>query len=188
MESVTAIGAMAATQQGYLNLEWNGTHYRVPVFSSTTEAGLSAGVSTKSYGSFFMTNNVSSQSVNASTPEILNTGTFVSGALVNFTRATTRLTYTGAMTQMFSVTCQLANFTPSNSQQTIAIYKNGSLTNSGEMQFKNLGSGPDESAAPVSVTRDVELAQNDFIEFFIEANNTILITYRSVAVIIHQID
>lgn len=38
METITSIGATNVAQSGYINIAWNGTHYRIPIFPATHNA------------------------------------------------------------------------------------------------------------------------------------------------------
>lgn len=168
MEAVTAISGSTKSQSGYLNLEWNGTHYRIPAFSSSTTADITA--ATPAYGQMYMDFGLVSQALTQDAWIKWNSGTFNSGLLSDFTRTTRRLNYVGTETKRFAVYLH-ASLDDANSEHTYngAIYKNGARVELSRVFFENSSGDGYTISTPLSL---IELAENDFLEGYFRIIDT----------------
>ena len=126
---------------------------------------------------------------NAVATDIITTGVAVKAAgtttaidLERFTHSNNRATYTGAIIQKFKVTATLSLTAGNNVQVGCYVAKNGTLPPESEVYATTAGAGRAEN---ISIQAILTLAQNDFVEIWVEnsTNNTdITVTYLNVIV------
>lgn len=91
--------------------------------------------------------------------------TFQTGVSQKFSHSDNRLTYTGAITRRFRVTIIQSMLSGNNNQIGTYVAKNGSILAASEIYTTTSGTGRSEN---VTVQAIVELAQNDYVESWVE--------------------
>lgn len=130
------------------------------------------------YGQVYMQGNATATTIASTATPVLVAGTWTVDLQGSFTGTTGgRLTYTGTETQICRVVACLTLAPTSGSNQHISVYvaKNGSVITSSRMMSH--GSNGDEDA--ISVSWQLSLATNDYIEIFVQngtATNNILVS------------
>lgn len=145
---------------------------------------------TRSYGAIKKTFTLSSKSV-STTWSLWNVGTFSSGLLSNFTRATTRLTYTGATTHDFLCTYHVASGDNQNNFYRFSIAKNASVQSESWCYFRNTpggGGGAQDTAGTYSGSAIVTLTTNDYIEPYVYGSNSGTLGIVNLSVTVTQVD
>lgn len=113
------------------------------------------------------------------------TTTFQSSVSQRFSHTDNRLTYTGAITRRFKVSIVASMLASNNTQLGSYIAKNGSLVSFSEIYTTADGNNRSENTAIQAI---VELAQNDYIEFWIENDSgTNAVTVEDLTAIVQQI-
>jgi hypothetical protein len=169
---------LAATipTEGYIydtiNFSGGGTYLNgIDELDNRTRIGNSKGVkNTTEIGNYFMLNN-STQTVIASAGVPVKIAGTTTANTINqkFTHTDNRLTYTGGLLRNFQIS-GTASFTSGNNQ-VIGLYvsKNGTLLTNSEMYATTSGSGRAES---IHIQTILELDENDYIEIWIENDNS----------------
>jgi hypothetical protein len=167
--TTTVLSTLAAVATGMV-LASNGVGV-----ASSWQTFASLRNTTTSYGSYYMVGNATATTISTISTYVKIAGTTTTGSLQNFTNSTTnKLVYTGTLTTTFIVVVKAAISNGGNANQTvrIAIYKNGSIIASSEIEYI-LTSLNSQFATPTQCL--VSLATNDYIEVYIEnttgANN-----------------
>jgi len=104
------------------------------------------------------------------TPVKIDPATFTSFNLIGFVQSVNgRLTYTGTITKSFAILASVNLFAAANDREmTIYIAKNGTIINESKSQNTTKANEASETTA-FFIT---DLSQNDFIELFVENNET----------------
>lgn len=169
---------LAATipTEGYIydtiNFSGGGTYLSgIDELDNRSRIGNSKGVkNTAEIGNYFMLNN-STQTVIASAGVPVKIAGTTTANTINqkFTHTDNRLTYTGGLLRNFQIS-GTASFTSGNNQ-VIGLYvsKNGTLLTNSEMYATTSGSGRAES---IHIQTILELDENDYIEIWIENDNS----------------
>lgn len=162
MEAVTPIGATAASQQGYINLEWNGPHVRLAVFSPTSESSI-----VNEIGFVKMVNNAWTGRVFGFSPsysEMAPTlATYFSNTTANFTNTTDgRLQYTGTPKEFV---IEAAFETETLFNYASAIYINGIINADSETYAIN--------DAGVDLTHTMTLNTNDIVSLYVKMDSSV---------------
>ena len=116
-----------------------------------------------------MINNATATTISTSSTPVKVAGTTTANATSQkFTHTDNKDTYNGALTRIFTCSA-VASFTSGNNKD-ISLYfaKNGVVDASSEMQATTDGNGRSESIAIQTI---LELAENDYIEIWIENNS-----------------
>lgn len=122
-------------------------------------------------GQYTMQGNATATTIGATGTPVKVAGTTVGGSLVQkFTHTSNRLTYTGAVTRDFKVTVTLSATAGNGNQVGIYVAKNGTVIDESETYITTNASGRLENG---SVQTLVELAQNDYIEIWVENNTSV---------------
>lgn len=130
------------------------------------------------YGQVYMQGNGTATTIASTATPVLVAGTWTVDLSGSFTGTTAgRLTYTGSETQICRVSASLSLDPTSGSNQHISVYvaKNGS-TIAGSRQEAHISHGADMN---MSVTWQLSLANNDYIELFVQnstATNNITVS------------
>lgn len=130
------------------------------------------------YGQVYMQGNSTATTIASTATPVLVAGTWTVDLSGSFTGTTGgRLTYTGSETQICRVAASLSLDPTSGSNQHISVYvaKNGS-TIAGSRQEAHISHGADMN---MSVTWQLSLATNDYIEVFVQnatATNNITVS------------
>lgn len=168
MESITPITNISAQSPiGLLNIGWNGTHYKLPILSSTAT---NMSTSLNDWGQVYMNRNSwTGYTITLTTTyqELLPTSATYSSILsTNFSNpSTARLQYNGTTTKKFKIIFSVAQ--DSGNSLKFAIYKNGTIESQSEL-FN------DTSRRVTSITI-VEMAQSDYISIYAarQSNNLV---------------
>lgn len=113
------------------------------------------------------------------------TTTFQSSVSQRFSHTDNRLTYTGAITRRFKVSIVASMLAANNTQLGSYIAKNGIIVPFSEIYTTADGNNRSENTAVQAI---VELAQNDYIEFWIENDSgTNSVTVEDLTAIVQQI-
>lgn len=162
MEAVTPIGSTAASQQGYINLEWNGAHVRIPALSPTSESSI-----VNEIGFVKMENNVWAGRVfgfTASYAELIPAlATYFSNTTANFTYTTNgRLQYTGTPKKF---TIEAAFETEAVFNYAAAIHINGIINADSETYaITDVG---------VDLTHTMTLNTNDIVSLYVKMDSAV---------------
>jgi predicted secreted protein len=130
------------------------------------------------YGQVYMQGNSTATVIASTATPVLVAGTWTVDLQGSFTGTTGgRLTYTGSETQICRVAASLSLDPVSGSNQHISVYiaKNGS-TIAGSRQISHISHGAENN---MSVTWQLSLATNDYIELFVQngtATNNITVS------------
>ena len=146
------------------------------------------GISNSAEISYYtMNGNATATTISLSNTAYKVAGTTVSQAITQkFTNTNNRATFTGAITRTFKVTAILSCTSGNNHQIGVYIAKNGSVQPETESYITTGGTGRAEGAKVQGV---VSLAQNEFVEIFIEnATSATNITVQDLSVIIEALN
>lgn len=118
------------------------------------------------YGSMYVSSAAETTISGVDTPTKAAGTTTAGVKLRDFTHANNRLTYTGVPTRAFIISLS-ATITSASSNQSLAFHiaKTGSVAVA-SLQRRKIATGSDEGS--VSVMVELELATNDYVEFFVE--------------------
>lgn len=162
MEAVTPIDATAAAQEGYINLEWNGPHLRIPAFSPTSESSI-----VNEIGFVKMENNVWAGRVFGFSPSyaelIPALAIYFSNTTANFTYTTNgRLQYTGTPKEF---TIEAAFETEAVFNYAAAIHINGIINADSETYaITDVG---------VDLTHTMTLNTNDIVSLYVKMDSAV---------------
>lgn len=111
--------------------------------------------------------------------------TFQSTVSQRFSHSDNRLTYTGAITRRFKASIVASMLASNNTQLGSYIAKNGSVVSFSEIYTTADGNNRSENTAVQAI---VELAENDYIEFWIENDSgTNAVTVEDLTAVVQQI-
>jgi hypothetical protein len=145
--------------------------------------------SARAFGEVTKTFATSSQSVTANVWGLWSAGTFSSGELSEFTRSTTRLTYTGATTKTFIAHWKISTTTTSSASKEGAIYKNGVRLESSRAEFRNTNGGGGAHSSEMTATgfSTFTLATNDYIEPWVLSSLSETFSLQHINMIVYQV-
>lgn len=132
---------------------------------------------------YYMNGNSTATVVSSTLVEYKAAGTTTSNSISSkFTNTDNRATYVGAITRQFKVTATASLTSGNNNQIGTYIAKNGTVITSTEVYVTTNGSGRAEN---VVVQGIVELAENDYVEIWVEnATGTSNITVTDLNLIV----
>ena len=136
---------------------------------------------------YTMNGNVTATTISGTGTPVKVAGTTTSQAITQkFTNSDNRATYTGAISRTFRVTAVLSCTSGNNHQIGVYIAKNNSVQNETESYITTNGSGRAEGAKVQGV---IDLAENDYVEIFVENNTSITnVTVIDLSVIVEALN
>ena len=140
-----------------------------------------------SVGLMTMQGNATATTINSVGVAVKAAGTtsFDSTVSQKFSHSANRLTYTGAITRRFRVSIVASILASNNTQLGSYVAKNGSILNNSEIYTTADGNNRSENTAIQVIT---DLAENDYIEFFIENDtSTANVTVEDLSVIVEAL-
>lgn len=128
------------------------------------------------------------QALTGGVDTLWTSGFLFDGAIMDdFTRATTRLTYTGIETKNFKISMQISNVDVHDGTFRGSIRKNGAAELQSFFNFANRTSGGGDTAMTSTGSVDLTLSTNDYVEPYVVASNSVTLGINTLTLFANQL-